>query len=100
VVKVTSEVETLLRACVKGKGPYDYVFSRDNGEPVRNFRGAWYALCEKAGLGNFVNGEDGKPHWRGRIPRSARVCGSQHGAARSVGKSRDDDLWPQDALRV
>jgi integrase len=53
VVCMTDSVQELISACVQGKGPGDYVFSRGTG-PVRDFRGAWWNLCVKAGLGKFV----------------------------------------------
>jgi integrase len=34
----------------KGKQPEDYLFTRDDGEPVRDFRDAWNALTKAAGL--------------------------------------------------
>jgi integrase len=66
-VKMTSEVHDLLEACIRGKSAHDCVFTRKNGEPVRDFRGAWYALCERAGLGRFVKDEDDKKRWEGLI---------------------------------
>jgi integrase len=47
-IKMTQVVFNLLTVCVFGKGKDDYVFTR-NGEPVKDFRGAWWALCEKCG---------------------------------------------------
>ena len=37
VVKLTKNVFVLLQACVSGKGAADYVFTRDDGQPVRDF---------------------------------------------------------------
>lgn len=34
-------------------------------EPVRDFRGAWWALCKKCDLGKFVKAEDDKLRWEG-----------------------------------
>ena len=52
---------------MKGKGPDDDVFTRDENEPVRDFRGAWQSLCERLGLGRFVPSDDGEPRWKGLI---------------------------------
>jgi len=49
-VKMTSEVCVLLTACLLGKNPTDYVFSRNGGTPILDFRGRWDSLCEAAGL--------------------------------------------------
>jgi integrase len=43
----------LLAACVEGKGPEDYVFTRPNGKPVRDFDYDWAKACTYAGLGNL-----------------------------------------------
>lgn len=40
--------------CIQGKGPDDYVFTRDDGRPVRDFRGTWAKICCAAGLGELV----------------------------------------------
>jgi integrase len=68
---MTGEVCQLLRACVADKHPDDHVFTRENGEPVQDFRGAWWALCEKAGLGRFVRVKDRKGRvrdkWQGLL---------------------------------
>jgi len=64
-VKLTSEAYELLRECVRGKEPDDYVFTRKSGNPVLDFRGAWYSLCEKAGLGKLAKTDDGKEVCRG-----------------------------------
>jgi integrase len=56
VVVMTNGVLELVSACVQDKGPGDYVFSRGRG-PVKDFRGAWWNLCVKAGLGKFVEGK-------------------------------------------
>jgi integrase len=47
---MTLPVRTLLTQCVHGKGPDDYVFTREGGTPVRDFRGAWSKACNAAGV--------------------------------------------------
>jgi integrase len=51
-IKMTKEVLNLVKECIKGKAPHDYVFTRGS-ERIKDFRGAWWALCEAAGLGKF-----------------------------------------------
>jgi integrase len=46
IMKLTAEVYGLLSDCVCNKEPGDHVFTRVNNEPVRDFHGAWYSLCE------------------------------------------------------
>jgi integrase len=60
VIKMTDEVHDLLSVCVADRGEDDHVFTRKNGDPVLDFRGAWWALCEAAGLGKFVTVKDRK----------------------------------------
>jgi integrase len=43
----------LLRSACDGKEPEDYVITRDDGKPVKDFRGAWQNLCVRAGLGDY-----------------------------------------------
>lgn len=50
-VKLTNETYQLLAACVAGKRNDKYVLTRSDGERVTDLRGAWEALCIKAGLG-------------------------------------------------
>lgn len=49
-VKLTRETYELLKVCVEGKQPDDYVFTREDGSRVRDFRGAWVSLCQRAGV--------------------------------------------------
>jgi integrase len=49
-VKMTQEVSTLLTACVIGKKPDDFVFTRSDGKSVRVFRKSWKTVCERAGV--------------------------------------------------
>jgi integrase len=53
-VKMTTKVFELMRACVHGKAPAAYVFTRSTGERVVDPREGWYALCVAAGLGEYV----------------------------------------------
>lgn len=53
-VVMTKPIRELLMQCVQGKGPDDYVFTRDDGRPVRDFRGTWAKVCCAAGLGELV----------------------------------------------
>ena len=52
-VVMTPEVEELLRAAVEKKKPTDCVFTREDGKPIKDFRGAWRNLCTRAGTGRW-----------------------------------------------
>lgn len=54
VVKMTREVQTLLTACVIGKKPDDFVFTRQSGKPVAGFRKIWKAVCTRAGVPDLL----------------------------------------------
>jgi integrase len=88
LVKMTNEVFTLLTACIVGKQKDDYVFTREDGKPVRDFRKLWHAVCKRAGLGEFVKGEDQKSKWVGLIFHDLRRSGVRNlrrlGVAESV----------------
>ncbi len=43
-------IYSLVAQCVHGKEPDDYVFTRENGKPVRDFHDAWGKVCEAAGV--------------------------------------------------
>jgi integrase len=53
-VAMTQAVRTLLTECVRGKQPQDHIFTREDGEPVRDFRKTWANVCTAAGLGELV----------------------------------------------
>lgn len=49
VIRMTPDVKVLLQACITGKGPDDYVFTRSDKKPVLDFRERWEGLAAKAG---------------------------------------------------
>jgi integrase len=49
VVIMTNTVHQLLTQCAAGKKPDDVVFTREDGKPVRDFRGAWKKICTEEG---------------------------------------------------
>jgi hypothetical protein len=48
-VKMTAKVRELLAIAIHGKRPNDFVLTRADGRPVRDFRGVWENLCKSAG---------------------------------------------------
>ena len=53
-VLMTDEVRKLLSALVYGKPAEDYVFTRSNGRPVRDFRVTWKNACAHAGIPDLL----------------------------------------------
>ena len=53
-VSMTLPVRALLTQCVNGKGSDDYVFTREDGKPVRDFRGTWANACEGAKVSGLL----------------------------------------------
>jgi integrase len=51
---MTDTVRALLSECMRGKTGDDFVFTRDNGRPVRSFRNAWSDICVAAGMGQMI----------------------------------------------
>lgn len=47
-VTMTLAVQTLLAQCIDGKKSEDHVFTREDGKPVKDFRGAWENVCNAA----------------------------------------------------
>jgi integrase len=49
-VEMTPLVYALIQQCIVGKQSEDFVFTRENGKAVRDFRGSWEKVCKAAGL--------------------------------------------------
>ena len=60
-VTMTDAVYRLMCALLAGKKPDDFVLTRKDGTPVRDFRKAWWAACIHAGLGKMVCGKCSLP---------------------------------------
>lgn len=54
IVALTSDVYTLLEACVVGKQADDYVFSHEDGAPIGDFCKRWRTMCRKADCPNLL----------------------------------------------
>ena len=53
MITITEHVFEVLVRCASGKKPGDFVFTRDDGRLVKDFRDAWWNACIRAGLGRF-----------------------------------------------
>ncbi len=53
-VTMTEAIYRLTCVLLAGKNPDDFVFTRKDGTPVRDFRKTWWAGCIRAGVGKMV----------------------------------------------
>ena len=53
-ITLTAETYELIKACVSGKEPHEYVLTREDASRVRDFSKTWADLCVQADLGRFV----------------------------------------------
>ena len=53
-VTMTQVVYLLLSRSVAGKQPEDFVLTRENETPVRDFRKTWWSSCVGAGIGRTI----------------------------------------------
>jgi integrase len=53
-VTMTQAIRELVRLAIVKKGAADYVLTRGDGKPVKDFRKAWQNLCVQAGLSRWV----------------------------------------------
>ncbi len=53
MLTMTEHVFRVLVRCANGKKTEDFVFTREDGSPVKDFRSAWWNACTRAGLGRF-----------------------------------------------
>jgi integrase len=53
MIHMTEHVFQFLVRCVANKKPDDFVLTRDDGRPIKDFRQAWWNACIRAGLGRF-----------------------------------------------
>jgi hypothetical protein len=53
MVLMTEHAFQVLVRCVAGKKSEDFVFTRGDGSPVKDFRQSWWKACIRSGLGSF-----------------------------------------------
>jgi len=92
-VTMTRRVHELLKLCVFGKQPEVFVFTRSNGQPVRDFRGTWEGACEKAGVPDLLFHD-----LRRTAARNLRKAGVAEGVIMKIGGWRTRSVFERYAI--
>lgn len=92
-VSMTLPVRTLLTQCVHGKDDDDYVFTREDGKPVRDFRGAWATACEAAKVPDLIFHD-----LRRKAARNLRRAGVAEGVIMKIGGWKTRSVFERYAI--
>src|SRR5215813_2042868 len=87
-VSMTQKVFELLKACCEGKGENDYVFTRENGKPVKDFRESWRKATEAAGVPGLLVHD-----LRRTGARNMRRCGVDRDVIMKIGGWKTDSVF-------
>jgi integrase len=92
-VTMTKAVYELLALCVSAKSPDAHVFTRTNGNPVRDFREVWKAACTKAGVAGLLFHD-----LRRTAARNLRRAGVAEGVIMKIGGWRTRSVFERYAI--
>jgi integrase len=92
-VTMTPQVRSLLEQCIHEKTPDKFVFTRDDGTPVRDFRGVWAAACEAAKVPNLLFHD-----LRRTAARNLRRAGVAEGVIQKIGGWKTRSVFERYAI--
>ncbi len=92
-VSMTLPVKTLLTQCVHGKGQDDYVFTREDGKAVKDFRGVWARACEAAKVSELLFHD-----LRRTAARNLRRAGVAEGVIMKIGGWKTRSVFERYAI--
>jgi integrase len=92
-VSMTLPVKALLTQCVHGKAPDDYVFTREDGKRVHDFRGSWASACEAAKVSGLLFHD-----LRRTAARNLRRAGVAEGVIMKIGGWKTRSVFERYAI--
>jgi integrase len=75
-VRMTDSVYHLLAACCSGKKADAFVFTRENGKPIKDFRDAWASVCQQAGVPDLMFHDLRRTAVRNMVIGAIKFCGA------------------------
>jgi integrase len=92
-VSMTLPVKALLTQCVHGKDQDDYVFTREDGKAVKDFRGVWASACEAAKVSDLLFHD-----LRRTAARNLRRAGVAEGVIMKIGGWKTRSVFERYAI--
>jgi integrase len=92
-VTMTKTVSDLLSQCIHFKTADDFVFTREENQPVRYFRRTWKSVCKKAGVPNLLFHD-----FRRTAARNLRRAGVAEGVIMKIGGWRTRTVFERYAI--
>jgi integrase len=92
-VVMTNAVHTILRACVDRKDQADYVFTRERGKQVKDFRETWASACKVAGVPGLLFHD-----LRRTAARNLRRAGIAEGVIQRIGGWKTRSVFERYAI--
>lgn len=92
-VTMTPAIRELIRQAIAGKKPDDYLLTRSDGLPAKDFRKGWKKLCEKAGL-NGLHIHD----FRRSAAREYRKAGVPESTIMDIGGWKTREMFKRYAI--